>query len=625
MNWIVSLIAAAAMFAVGLDLPCSADFNLQCKFKREAVEKSPLTFLDAPEKPFFQNVSDDETLERIDQTYQINPNGRISIRNTNGLIAIETWNKAEVRVEAVKTVDCEKPLQIDVLIDSNPSFLRIETRFPKNENAWVWRSSKDSKSWSSGYQNRCRQAKVEYKLTVPRTIRLDEAETINGDINLNGLIDFVKASTVNGKITATNLSGSLNLSAVNGTLAVDFDSLENVRDVRLGIVNGRIELQLPSDSDATLKASTVGGSISNDFNLSVRKGEYVGRNLYGQIGTGAVNVKLEGVNGAINIRRKQDKRTLKPVTDLLLAKNNADTDATNGTINDSINKAVNQVSSQAVLESLKEAEKNLAKVKINETEMLRALKKADREMRQFRFKFDFSDSQFAPLGESETKSIAVEGKPNLNVNANGGAVSIRGWDKTEISYTLAKESAEAVSAAINKNGTEITLDVSRKNDAVFRLEIFVPRKCDLRVRTDRAIRVENVSGSLNLLGADESIDVRDASGSLNAATADGRIRVIGFAGAGDFRANGGEILLEGDFDTLSSVTTDGAILLTLPETATAQIESFGRIRFDGLKAVRAASEKNIWRIGDKASSRRYFFKTSDAEIIIRNRDSIRVF
>ena len=54
---------------------------------------------------------------------------------------------------------------------------------------------------------------------------------------------------------------------------------------------------------ARVNANTVHCRISNDFNLPVNKGRFVGRKLSGLIGDGDGRIELSNVNGAITIRR----------------------------------------------------------------------------------------------------------------------------------------------------------------------------------------------------------------------------------------------------------------------------------------------------------------------------------
>jgi DUF4097 and DUF4098 domain-containing protein YvlB len=156
---------------------------------------------------------------------------------------------------------------------------------------------------------------VEYTLTVPRTVRLDEIKLINGALDISGVSGEVHASCINGRLEAHNLAGLTTLSTINGRLDARFDQLSGSR-VELNSVNGSVELTIPSDAKAELEASTVSGGIENDFGLHVNRHRFVGHDLRGELGSGGTHIKLANVNGRIQIRHAQDGRALSPVKDL---------------------------------------------------------------------------------------------------------------------------------------------------------------------------------------------------------------------------------------------------------------------------------------------------------------------
>jgi len=48
----------------------------------------------------------------------------------------------------------------------------------------------------------------------------------------------------------------------------------------------------------------VHGKITNDFGWTINEGQYVGRNLSGQVGSGGLPIRLSNVNGSIAIKRE---------------------------------------------------------------------------------------------------------------------------------------------------------------------------------------------------------------------------------------------------------------------------------------------------------------------------------
>ena len=64
-----------------------------------------------------------------------------------------------------------------------------------------------------------------------------------------------------------------------------------------------------------VEASTVSGGINNDLGLHVNRHRFVGHDLRGELGSGGTHIKLETVNGRLEIHHAQDGRALSPVKD----------------------------------------------------------------------------------------------------------------------------------------------------------------------------------------------------------------------------------------------------------------------------------------------------------------------
>jgi hypothetical protein len=224
--------------------------------------------------------------EEFHHTYALAADGRVSLENINGDVHVTTWSRNEVQVDAIKRASSEDRLEaIEIKIDSEPNALRIKTKYHHHFNN--------------------NPGGVEYTLTVPRGARLDKIDLVNGGLEVEGLEGEVNASSVNGRIRVRGVSGGARLSVVNGRLEAMFDRLDESRTISLESVNGSIDLALPSDASATVDASTVSGSIHNDFGLPV-SGQFVGHRLHGTLGDGRAQVRLSDVNGSIQIRRARD-------------------------------------------------------------------------------------------------------------------------------------------------------------------------------------------------------------------------------------------------------------------------------------------------------------------------------
>ena len=240
--------------------------------------------------------------EEFHQTYAISSDGRIELDNINGDVHISSWDRNEVKVDAVKYADTKERLdEAKIDIDSGKDSLSIRTKYPQHDHNWNWGSHNNP-------------ASVDYTLTVPRSVRLDEIKLINGELDITGIKGEVRASCINGKLVATDLSGRAKLSTINGHLDAKFSQLSG-QTLELNSVNGSLDLTIPSDSNAEIEASTVSGGISNDFGLRVNNHRFVGHDLRGDLGSGGARIHLSNVNGHVDIHHANDGHAMSPVKD----------------------------------------------------------------------------------------------------------------------------------------------------------------------------------------------------------------------------------------------------------------------------------------------------------------------
>lgn len=241
--------------------------------------------------------------EEFHQTYALTADGRVELDNINGAVHISSWDRDEVKIDAVKSADNKERLdEAKIEVDSGRDHISIRTKYPDHDMSFTWGSHNNP-------------ASVEYTLTVPRSAHLDEIKLINGALDVTGLSGEVNASCINGRLEVSNLSGRARLSTINGRLETNFNQLGG-HTLELSSVNGSVSLTIPSDSKAEIEASTVSGGINNDFGLRVNHHQFVGHDLRGELGTGGTRIKLSDVNGRIDIHHAQDGRTLSPVKDL---------------------------------------------------------------------------------------------------------------------------------------------------------------------------------------------------------------------------------------------------------------------------------------------------------------------
>jgi DUF4097 and DUF4098 domain-containing protein YvlB len=221
--------------------------------------------------------------------YELSDGGRLSVDNINGNVTVTGGRGNTVQIVALKKAKSQEKLdEIEIIIDHSSDAIRIETEFP----------DRGIKGWFSDDKG-----SVSYVITVPSSTNLESVESVNGDLDISGVYGVVKASTVNGSINATDLSDNARIETVNGSVSASFASLSGHQKANCESVNGRVVVNLPADTDATVTAETINGGIDgSDFGLKTNKG-FVGRDLQGDIGNGSARLALSTVNGGIKIRQ----------------------------------------------------------------------------------------------------------------------------------------------------------------------------------------------------------------------------------------------------------------------------------------------------------------------------------
>jgi len=584
----------------------------------------------------------DELREEFHQTYKLTPNGRVSLENINGAVHIKTWDQNEVKVDALKHgYNQERLNEAKIEIESDADSLRIKTMYPDRNLSF---SSDDDRRNNN-------PASVEYTLTVPRNARIDSVEVINGAVDIRSVSGSVKATSINGEVRADGLAGDVKLSTVNGAAHATFGDLTNVRNVSVGSVNGSVELVIPSDVNAQIRANTVHGAIKNDFGIPVHHGQYVGRDLSATLGRGGIQIRLDNVNGEINIRHAADNRPLSNVSNLLKDEDSEGVDDDRSAAKEAtrIAREANRAAREA--EASIDIDKEAIKAQIESSkeiqkEAMRAQREAQREVaRAQREVMEVNRNVMRAYGtggngadyrlvERDNKTFTVGQSPKVSVQTFDGTVTVRTWDKNEVSCSITKRAADEqslkrISVEATQAGNTVTIN-AKGNDGPNRdsynvrgnvnLEIYVPKTASLVIGSgDGKLDVDGVSGDLQLRTGDGSIFVTDSKGHLKVETGDGSVRVQGFDGDANIRTGDGRIVLQGKFNQLSAQTGDGAISLELPPDANASVEAHGdNIVNESNGTEEPGGDKHIrrFRLGRGGSLLK--LQTGDGRIVLRN-------
>ena len=541
-----------------------------------------------------------ELTEGFHQTYPLAADGSVSLSNINGDVRVVAWDRGEVKVDAVKRAYMQERLrEARIKVDASAGRIEIKTEYPEYR-------------WSGGREHWENPATVEYTLTVPRGARLDHVSLVNGSLNIEGLTGAVHASSVNGRVVARGLSGAVNLSVVNGKLDATLDKLNESGTVSLSSVNGPLVVTIPSDSNATVRANTVHGQIANDFNLPVREGEHVGRDLEGRLGQGGSRVRLSNVNGSISIRRANDNRPLSPATNLLSetrSRVDYDDDDDHDRQRDAREAAREareagreareagreardeaREAAREHREALDEDERERAEAQREaareireaqreiERETARAVKEAAKVVKEATKELNSADLRGRVIVRDESQrqiervsnTLPVSGAARVRIETFDGAIYVHAWDKPEVMYTAIKRASgeremKGIKLGASGGGTA-EVSIRAEFDKSFALSY---REHGGRVTSF----VSNASTELDVYVPRNS--------TLFVSTGDGRLRVDGVNGEVELHTGDGSIDVTGARGRLRAETGDGSVRLVNFDGDAEARTGDGRITLDG--------------------------------------------
>jgi hypothetical protein len=287
--------------------------------------------------------------EKFERTVSLAKDGKVILKNITGSIDVKSWNKGEVKIDAVKissasTLDQAKEnaslVQIEVEKEGNT--LQIETKYPDAGKI---------------FRRRSLNVSVKYSLVIPAkaSIKIDsvtgsvdmekiggavkvnivtggivvktaakgvDCKTVTGKIDLQNITGDAFMETVTGRITASKIKGSIKANVVTGKIQLTEVSEASVVDANTvtgavvyeGKINregrytlkthtGRIEMILPAYSGFDLEANTFSGKINSDFDITV-SGKISKKRISGVVNKGGPLVKLSTFSGDVYLKKK---------------------------------------------------------------------------------------------------------------------------------------------------------------------------------------------------------------------------------------------------------------------------------------------------------------------------------
>jgi len=193
------------------------------------------------------------------------------------------------------------------------------------------------------------------------------------------------------------------------------------------------------------------------------------------------------------------------------------------------------------------------------------------------------------LADDWSHTYTISAQPDLRVDTNDGAVTVRGWDQHTVDVKVTtsgwKIAAGEVEVHEHQSGDSVTLEVKIPNrhwnvgNRWLKIDLSVPRDAKLNVHTgDGSVHINDVHGEVRVNTGDGGIDADGIGGTFEARTGDGHIRTRGRFDSLYLHTGDGSV--EAEAETGSKVTGpwhvetgDGSVTLRVPKDLNADLEA----------------------------------------------------
>jgi DUF4097 and DUF4098 domain-containing protein YvlB len=111
-------------------------------------------------------------------------------------------------------------------------------------------------------------------IQVPAQTSVTVGATLGGgSVLVEDISGEVEVSNMNGQVTINNVSGSVVAHSMNGRVVVSLNRVTPGKNLNLSTFNGDIDVTLPADAKANLKARVDNGDIFTDFDVKLEPQE----------------------------------------------------------------------------------------------------------------------------------------------------------------------------------------------------------------------------------------------------------------------------------------------------------------------------------------------------------------
>jgi DUF4097 and DUF4098 domain-containing protein YvlB len=279
--------------------------------------------------------------EKFEKTVSLAKDGKVSVKNISGDIAVKTWNKAEVKIDALKVSKKKEDLtKVKILVEKEGDSLSIVTEYPKKlfgsksinvsvdfklmipDKATAKVSSVSGDLSFENIGGTLTAGTVSGDVKAVKAAQGVEAKSVSGDVTVEGVKGDVELKSVSGDIKVEGVQGSVEVESVSGELKLRGVSKANKVKAKAlsgdvdyeGEINasgkysfkshsGDIQLYIPANAAFDFEAQTFSGKIKSDFEIKI-SGEFGKREMQGSVSGGGAKISLSTFSGNVYLKKK---------------------------------------------------------------------------------------------------------------------------------------------------------------------------------------------------------------------------------------------------------------------------------------------------------------------------------
>lgn len=235
------------------------------------------------------------------RTLAVDRDGVVSVKTYKGTVAVTTWDRPEVRVDALVEPDGDDRESRDsvrwteVRISGGGGSVEIRSDYEevkRHEHRFL--GLFDFETGSLPF--------VRYTIKMPATARLAIDDYKSG-INVADLKADLKVHTYKGSVRITNLDGAARVHTYKGDVHAAFARFSSAS--QFDTYKGEIDVSLPKDSRFELSAETGRhGDIDSDFAMTTRASSRWARSARaaGAVNGGGPELRMKTYRGTLRLR-----------------------------------------------------------------------------------------------------------------------------------------------------------------------------------------------------------------------------------------------------------------------------------------------------------------------------------